>query len=96
MRGRRGASRCYPAGADSPTEEESAAGEADDKNWWEEGWQEILAQVQQDSHNLHEFLAYAEVCDETEAYWQDAAAAGDVVYKAIAATVDGLPISTPP
>ena len=33
-----------PAGADSPTEEESAAGEADDKNWWEEGWQEILAQ----------------------------------------------------
>jgi hypothetical protein len=85
-----------PAGADSPTEEESAAGEADDKNWWEEGWQEILAQVQQDSHNLHEFLAYAEVCDETEAYWQDAAAAGDVValaYKAIAATVDGLPIS---
>ena len=87
------------AGADSPTEEESAAGEADDKNWWEEGWQEILAQVQQDSHNLHEFLAYAEVCDETEAYWQDAAAAGDVValaYKAIAATVDGLPISTPP
>ena len=79
MRGRRGASRCYPAGADSPTEEESAAGEADDKNWWEEGWQEILAQVQQDSHNLHEFLAYAEVCDETEAYWQDAAAAGDVV-----------------
>ena len=98
-RGRRGASRCYPAGADSPTEEESAAGEGDDKNWWEEGWQEILAQVQQDSHNLHEFLAYAEVCDETEAYWQDAAAAGDVValaYKAIAATVDGLPISTPP
>ena len=88
-----------PPPAPTAPPEESAAGEADDKNWWEEGWQEILAQVQQDSHNLHEFLAYAEVCDETEAYWQDAAAAGDVValaYKAIAATVDGLPISTPP
>ena len=68
-----------PPPAPTAPPEESAAGEADDKNWWEEGWQEILAQVQQDSHNLHEFLAYAEVCDETEAYWQDAAAAGDVV-----------------